>query len=95
VIAVLLLTCWLIACVYVPLVLWITRDPPSEVRRVMNALVMQRAQAVANELPRPTARRLSHAEAAALKARWEATWPQVATWRAPVESPAYTDEVLS
>lgn len=82
---VVLLTCWLIACAYVPLVLWITRDPPSEVRRVTNALVMQRASIVANELPRPVARPVSLAEAAALKARWEAT---------AVES-AYTDEVLS
>ena len=37
--ALLLLTCWLIACVFVPLVLILTQDPPAEVRRVDRALL--------------------------------------------------------
>ncbi len=34
------LVCWLIACVFLPLLWALTSSPPAEVRRVTNALVI-------------------------------------------------------
>lgn len=42
-VALLLLVCWLVCCAFVPLVLWVTRHDPVEVRVVTNALVLHRA----------------------------------------------------
>lgn len=49
-----ILACWLIASVYLPLLHALTRDPPVEVRRVTNALVMQRAKLCVSEPSRPS-----------------------------------------
>lgn len=46
-----LLACWLIASIYLPLLHALTRTPPIEVRRVTNALVVQRAHLLAISEP--------------------------------------------
>lgn len=46
-----LLACWLIASIYLPLLHALTRTPPVEVRRVTNALVVQRASLLAASEP--------------------------------------------
>jgi len=45
------LAAWIIACVYVPFLLAVTRVPSIEVRRVTNALVAAQAQRIAAGMP--------------------------------------------
>lgn len=66
-----LLACWLIACVFLPLLWALTSSPPSEVRRVTNALVVGQAERLIR--------------AGALRDRFERNFPEVHHWRAAVE----------
>lgn len=72
------LVCWLIVCAYVPLVLALTREPPIEVRRVTNALVMQRALLVGAAEPAIMSVRVRPENVADFVDRWRAAGGETA-----------------
>lgn len=81
------LVCWLIICAYVPLVIALTQDPSLEVRRVTNALVMQRALLVSAAEPVVMSVRVRAVDVGDFVKRWRAAGGETAptlTAAAPV-----------